>query len=397
MKYCRTCLLPDTKPHISFNEEGVCNACLSHQSKKQILDGIDWQARGREFEELVLEAKARKAPFYDVLVPVSGGKDSITQVHRVLPYGLRILAVNVDYGIKTEIGWHNLFRIPDMGANLTMYRPAQPLHRRLIRIGLEDFGDPDLLSHTLLHAYPLHVALRFDIPLVLLGENSAFEYGGSKDLAAQNSMTREWFQKYAANQGRDARFISREYGIPMENLILYDFPDHLETSATRAEFMSYYFPWDSEDHLQIAKAHGFKALDRAHEGTFRNYVGIDEKINRIHQYFKVLKFGYGRATDHACEDIRSGRLSREAAKELVRRRDLMDLSDYFVNDFIRYVGMSREEFFGILERYRNPDIWRRDADGRWYIPGHLEDTAAAEPQPVIPPPAGDYKGLEGTA
>ena len=373
MKYCRECLMPESKPYISFDEHGVCNACLAHKQKKQHLGGIDWEAREQEFERIVLEAKSQNASFYDVLVPVSGGKDSLTQVHRLLKYDLRILAVNVDYGIKTEVGWHNLNLVPQMGANLMIYRPTQPLHKQLIRIGFEDFGDPDLLSHTLLHAYPLHVALQFEIPLVLLGENSAFEYGGAAEIAQQNCITRTWFTKYAANSGYDANYVSEQYRIPMDRLRLYDFPDKLEHSGTRTIFMSYYFYWDSEEHLKTAKKYGFKTLDAPGEGTYRNYVGIDEKINRIHQYLKVLKFGYGRATDHACEDIRNGRLSREAAKTLIKNHDLMELSDYYVNDFIKYVGYTRSEFFAILERYRNRAIWEQDSDKRWYIPGHLED------------------------
>ena len=373
MKYCKSCLMPDTKPYISFDENGVCNACQAHEKKKKILGGINWEAREKEFEKIVLEAKSKKAPFYDVLVPVSGGKDSLTQVHRLLKYDLRILAVNVDYGIKTEVGNYNLSLVPKMGANLITYRPTLPLHRRLIHIGFEDFGDPDLLSHTLLHAYPLHVALQFKIPLVLQGENSAFEYGGDKNLAQKNSMSREWFTKYAANSGHDAQFVSDRYGIPMEKLRLYDFPDEIEHSETRAIFMSYYFYWDSEEHLNIARQHGFKSLDAPSEGTFRDYVGIDEKINRVHQYFKVLKFGYGRATDHSCEDIRIGRLTREKAKELVKKHDLLEISDYYVNDFIDFIGISRDEFFDIIEKNRNMNIWKQGSDGRWYIPNHLKD------------------------
>jgi len=373
MKYCKECLMPDTKPYIEFNEDGICNACLSHHLKNQKLEGIDWKARENEFDRIVIEAKNKKAPFYDALVPVSGGKDSITQVHRLLKYKLRILAVNVDYGIKTEVGWHNLMLIADMGANLSIYRPTQPLHRRLIRIGMEDFGDPDLLSHTLLHAYPLHMALQFHIPLVVLGENSAFEYGGTSEVANKNTMTRQWFSNYAANKGHDARFVSEKYGIPFDELKLYDFPDELETSAdTKAIFLSHYFYWDSEKHLQIALSHGFRTLDDAREGTYRNYVGIDEKINRIHQYIKVLKFGYGRATDHACEDIRNGRLSRNDAKKLVKIFDLQDLSDDYVDDFVSYLQITREEFFMMLEKYRNLDIWNKDSSGNWTIPGHLE-------------------------
>lgn len=381
MIYCRRCLLPDTKPYITFDAEGVCSACRAHERKHAYLNGIDWAARAAEFDALVEDARSRKAPLYDVLVPVSGGKDSLTQVHRLLHRGLRILAVNIDYGIKTEVGRHNLERVPAMGANLIVYRPAQPLHRRLIRIGFEEYGDPDLLSHTLLHAYPLRVALAFRVPLVLLGENSAFEYGGDGDLAARPTISREWFSRYAANAGRDARFVSRRHGIPMEQLLPYDYPDELDAAETRAVFMSHYFRWDSHEHYAIARTHGFQTPDQPPEGTYRPFVGVDEKINRIHQYLKVLKFGYGRATDHACEDIRAGRLSRDEARRLVRMHDLQDLSDSYVDDFVAYVGMSREAFFETLERYRNRDIWRRDERGRWCIPGHLEEPAAAVAAP----------------
>jgi N-acetyl sugar amidotransferase len=375
MHYCKKCLMPDTKPYISFDENGICNACNAHVLKNQYLAGINWEKRRELFEKLISDTKEKNAPFYDALIPVSGGKDSVTQVYRLLGHGLRILAVNVDYGIKTEIGHYNLGLIPKMGANLIIYRPEQELHRRLIRIGLEDFGDPDLLSHTLLHAYPLRCALQFNIPLVLLGENSAFEYGGNDEIANKNYITREWFSLYAANKGHDARFVSEKYKIPTENLILYDFPDEIEQSTIKAVFCSFFFHWDSEKHLEIAKQYGFRTLDHPGEGTFRNYVGIDEKINRIHQYLKVLKFGYGRATDHACEDIRNGRLTREEAKKLVKEHDLKNLSDYFIDDFVRYVGYEKQEFLSLLERYRNKDIWKKDENNQWYIPGHLEETA----------------------
>ncbi|NDV27184.1 N-acetyl sugar amidotransferase [Desulfovibrio sp. JC010] len=374
MKYCSKCLMPSTKPYIVFDDEGVCSACKVAAEEKQSVDGIDWDARKAELDELVAKIKAKKAPFFDVLVPVSGGKDSMTQVHRMLEYDLRILAVNVDYGIKTEIGIENLKCIPEnMGASLQIFRPELKLQKELIRIGYEDFGDPDLLSHTMLHGYPLRVALAFKIPLVFLGENSAFEYGGDDDISGLAQMTRKWFSKYAANSGHDAAFISKEYNIPMEKLVNYDFPDEIEESDIVTAFSSYYFYWDSEAHREIAKEYGFKELSEPREGTYRTYVGIDEKINRIHQYFKVLKFGYGRGTDHACEDIRLGTLSRDEAKELVRKYDLEPLSDEYVNDFCEFIGISRERFFEVVESYRDTNIWKKDESGNWYIPGHLED------------------------
>jgi N-acetyl sugar amidotransferase len=374
MKYCTRCLLPDTKPYIVFDSEGVCAACRAHERKNCAERGIDWAARQREFDALIEGVRARKAPLYDALVPVSGGKDSISQVHRLLGRGLRILAVNVDYGIKTEVGRRNLACIPRMGANLMTYTPEQPLHRRLIRLGFEDYGDPDLLSHTMLHAYPLRMAVRLEVPLLLHGENAAFEYSGEEGRPSGQSLTREWFNKYAANAGNTPRVVADRYHIPYEQLIPYDYPDEFENSDTRAVFCSHYFHWDSETNLDIARNHGFEALPHPADGTYRNYVGIDERvIHRVHQYFKVLKFGYGRATDHACEDIRNGRLSREEAKALVRKHDLVGLEDDLVNSFIEHIGISRERFREVLERFRNRAIWRRSAEGAWEVPGHLQD------------------------
>ena len=327
--YCKNCLMPDTKPYINFNSEGICNACVSSIEKKNLKSGINWSQRKKEFDELIEWTKKQKAPLYDAMVPVSGGKDSITQVHRLLNRGLRILAVNVDYGIKTEIGKYNLERIPLMGANLIIFRPELKLHKQLIRIGLEEYGDPDLLSHTLLHAYPLHVAKQFNIPLCLLGENSAFEYGGKKNLASSKEITRSWFDSYAANKGMTAKTISKKFNIPFKELWQYDFPDDIEQNKNiKATFCSYYFKWDSNQHLNIAKRYGFKQLETPNEGTYRKFVGIDELINRLHQYIKVLKFGYGRATDHASEDIRLNKISREEAKILVMKYDLAPFEQY---------------------------------------------------------------------
>jgi N-acetyl sugar amidotransferase len=373
MKYCTRCLLPSSKPYIKFDEQGVCAACRAHESKNRAEQGIDWAAREREFDALIDKVRARKAPLYDALVPVSGGKDSISQVHRLLGRGLRILAVNVDYGVKTEVGKRNLDCIPRMGANLVIYTPTQPLHRKLIRLGFEEYGDPDLLSHTMLHSFPLRMAVQLKIPLLLHGENAAFEYSGEGGTSAGQTLTREWFEKYAANAGNTPRVVARKHAIPYGDLIAYDYPDEFETSDTIAVFCSHYYHWDSETNLAIARRYGFETLDGAAEGTYRNYVGIDERvIHRVHQYFKVLKFGYGRATDHACEDIRNGRITREAAKLLVRAHDLVDVSDEIVDAFCAHLDITRERFHEVMERYRNKDIWKRASDGRWNIPGHLQ-------------------------
>ena len=125
--------------------------------------------------------------------------------------------------------------------------------------------------------------------------------------------------------------------------------------------------------LKIAKQYGFQELSKPKEGTYRTFVGIDEKINRLHQYLKVLKFGYGRATDHACEDIRLGLISREKAKKLVAEYDLQPLGKGYIETICQFLDYTEKKFLTILEKYRNKEIWKKDKNGNWYIPNYLED------------------------
>jgi len=371
VKYCTKCLMPNTKPFLSFNDKGVCSACINHEKKQIDKDGINWIDREKEFRELINNIKSHKNKLYKVVIPVSGGKDSITQVHIAFKYGLRPLAVNVDYGIKTEIGRKNLNIVPSMGATLITVRPPQKIHKKLIKIGFEDYGDPDLMSHPLLYAFPHIVAIAFKTPLILWGEQSGFEY--CDDSFSYNScqIDRVWFLKHVVGKNITINDISKKYNISLDNLLIYDFPeDELKKSGIISTFLGCYFKWDSEENLKTAKSYGFNTLPHAREGTFRNYVGIDEKINRIHQYMKVLKFGYGRATDHACEEIRNGRMTREEAIEKVKKHDIQALSDYYVDDFCNYLGYSKEEFWSIMKKHCNNKICNIKDDKSLEVFGH---------------------------
>jgi N-acetyl sugar amidotransferase len=356
LKYCIKCLMPTTKLHLNFTN-GVCNTCVYYKSYKNSKKRINWNARQKEFNKLIKEIKKVNAPSFDALVPVSGGKDSIFQVERLLNKGLRILAVNIDYGIKTKIGITNLQTIPNMGATLITVRPNLEIHKKILKISFLKYGDPDLMSHCMLHAFPIRVALNFKIPLVLLGENSAIEYSGSVNKYDEKRMNNKWFEKYAANSGITPKFFSRKHGIEYKYLKNYDLPSDAELKKTNAVFASYFFKWDSQTNLRIAKKYGFKSLKKRGEGTYRNFVGIDEKINRIHQYLKYLKFGYGRATDHACEDIRSGKISRTKAKKLVMKFDRVPISKFYYKEFINLIGINENFFFATLRKYTNKKLF----------------------------------------
>ncbi len=362
MLYCKKCLIPNTKPHIIF-KKNVCSACLFHERKNNLLRGIDWEKRELEFEKLIVKIKKKRVPNYHVLVPVSGGKDSISQVAKVVNRNLRVLAVNIDYGIKTQIGIDNLNLIPKMGADLMIFKPEQKIHRYLIKRCFIDFGDPDLMSHSLLHAMPIRIAFGLKIPLVLLGENSSEEYSGSKKI--KNQITSQWFRNYAQNSGINTKLISKKYKINQKNLLNYELLSNDKLKKIKAVFSSYYFHWSSENNLKIAKKFGFKSLKKNNEGTYRNYVGIDEKINRIHQYLKLLKFGYGRSTDHASEDIRNKKISRSDGAKLVKKYDRIKISNYFIKDFIKYANISKMKFNEVLKTYKNKKFWKK---GKGLIP-----------------------------
>ncbi len=356
LKYCIKCLMPNTKLYLKFTG-GVCNTCIYHKDYKDSKQKIDWKFRQKEFDKLIKKIKKINAPTFDALVPVSGGKDSIYQVHRLLNKGLRILAVNIDYGIKTKIGYSNLQIIPSMGATLITVRPNLRIHKKILKISFLEYGDPDLMSHCMLHAFPIRLALNLKIPLVLLGENSAIEYSGSIRKYDDKKIDNKWFKKFAANFNLTPKIFSKRHNIKYKFLKNYDLPSNNELRKTNAVFASYFFKWDSQINLKIAKKYGFNSLKKPGEGTYRNFVGIDEKINRIHQYLKYLKFGYGRATDHACEDIRNGKISRIKGQNLVIKFDRVPISKYYYEDFINLIGINEKKFFSTLKKNTNKKLF----------------------------------------
>ena len=242
-----------------------------------------------------------------------------------------------------------------MGASLITFRPNLKIHKKILKISFVKYGDPDLMSHCMLHALPIRIAIDLRIPLILLVENSAFEYSGEKGYS-EKKMSHKWFDKYASVSNLTPDKFSKIHGISYKDMIQYNLPSKQALSKIEPVFCSYFFKWDSEINLKIAKKYCFKTLKKNHEGTYRNYHGIDEKINRIHQYLKLLKFGYGRATDHACEDIRNRRITRNKAIKLVIKYDRTRISKFFYEEFINLINISEKEFFKICQKFTPKNI-----------------------------------------
>ena len=365
MKYCARCILPDSRPNLTIGPDGICNACRSHGTRPD----IDWPAREGSFR-LVVERAKRHSSGYDCLIPVSGGKDSTWQVIKCLEYGLNPLAVTWKTPARTGIGQQNLDNLVSLGVDHIDYQVNPKVEARFMRRALLEHGDPAIPMHMALFNIPLKIAVRFGIPLVVWGENSAFEYGGTEEEQTGFKLDSAWLKKYGVTHGTTAAdWIAPD--LTEKELTPYFGPDddELERAGVLAVFLGYYLPWDPEETYSVAKAHGFRPSPRGAKTGLYDYADIDDDFISIHHWLKWYKFGFTRLYDNLSLEIRNGRISREQAMEIVARRgdetpheDIAKLCDF--------IGMSPGEFMAAMEQFRNHDIWRQK-DGVWYLPDFL--------------------------
>ncbi|MCI0564622.1 MAG: N-acetyl sugar amidotransferase [Nitrososphaera sp.] len=365
MRYCRTCIIPDSRPNIQFDPSGKCNACASSTIKRE----IDWIHRERAFQDVVEHAKSRSRG-YDCLVPVSGGKDSTWQVVKCFEYGLNPLAVTWKTPARTEIGARNLANLVNLGVDHIDCQVNPKVERKFMYQALVRYGDTAIPMHMALFNIPLKIAVKFEIPLVVWGENSAFEYGGTEDERKGFKLDGRWLKKYGVTYGTTAHdWVSNE--IMEKELTPYFGPtdEELESKGILAVFLGYYFPWDPVTSLEVARKHGFEVREEGPKTGYYNYADIDDDFISIHHYLKWYKFGFTRSFDNLSLEIRNGRITREEAIRIVREQgDETPYED--ITKFCDFVGITQEYFFEVIEKFRNPDIWVRQ-NGRWVIKDFL--------------------------
>jgi N-acetyl sugar amidotransferase len=358
MKYCSRCITAYNRPNIRFDAEGRCNCALPADK-----DAIDWGGRARDFAEVVAHAKARSRG-YDCLIPVSGGKDSTWQVVTCLEHGLKPLAVTWRPPGRTAIGQRNLDNLIALGVDHLDYSIDPRVEKKFTLMALERYGTNALPMHMAIFAIPLSLAVRFDIPLVVWGENSAFEYGGADESRRGFKLDRTWLEKHGVTQGTTAR----DWVGPLteKELTPYFGPsdEELERKGVLAIFLGYYFRWDPQVTAELAAKHGFQRGERARTGIW-DYADIDDDFISIHHWLKWYKFGFTRTFDNLSIEVRNGRLSREKAIEILRGRgDETPHQD--IEKFCAWLGISKARFFEIVEKFRNPEVWVK-RDGKWMI------------------------------
>jgi N-acetyl sugar amidotransferase len=360
MRWCRSCILPDTRPNLVIGADGICNACRAHGQRPE----IDWTLRSRAFREVVAHAKAHGSR-YDCLIPVSGGKDSTWQVVTCLDAGLKPLAVTWRTPGRTSIGQANLDNLIRLGVDHIDYSINPKVEARFMLKAFARFGSTAIPMHLALFNIPLTIAQRFEIPLVVWGENSAFEYGSADESHTGFRLDRTWLSTYGVTHGTTAAdWIDDD--LDRQDLAAYfgPDPDSLQAQGIHAVFLGYYQRWDPQTSFDVAKRYGFQAAPSARTGLY-DYADIDDDFISIHHWMKWYKFGFTRLFDNLSLEIRNGRMARDEAIAAVRTRG-DDTPYQDIRKFCDFAGVAEAAFFDLAERFRNLDIWTK-RDGVWVI------------------------------
>lgn len=366
MRYCKKCVIPDTRPGIQIRADGICSACVGHGEKERF---IDWDKRRAVFEAIVDEVK-RLNKGYDCIVPVSGGKDSTYQVIKCLDYALRVLAVTWKTPARTEVGQYNLDNLVKLGVDHIDYTISPDVERRFMYKTLVKSGDTAIPMHMALYAIPLRLAVALGIPLVIWGESPHLEYGGTEAERNIDTLDLAWFKTHDILQGTSVKDWTDE-DLTGKDLAAYRLPGDQEfkTAGIRSLFLGYYFRWDPEENLAISKNHGFRVRAEGPKTGYYDYADIDCDFISIHHYFKWLKFGFTRLFDNLSVEIRNGRMSRkEALKIITERGDQTPYED--IKKLCQFLQISEGHFWQIAESFRNRNIWSQE-NGRWVIKGFI--------------------------
>ena len=363
------------KTTMNFDENGVCDACRIGKIK----DTIDWGMREEELVKL-LDKHRKNDGSYDCLVPGSGGKDSAYQAH-VLKYKYNMTPLTVtwppilytDYGLKN---WRNWL---DAGFdNISFYRNGKVM-KLLTRLSIENLLHPFQTFILGQKNLAPKIAAQHNINLVFYGENEA-EYGNP--IADNNDSLRDKsffsFDKldevYLA--GLSIKELMEKYDVRLSDLMSFLPPkiEDLEKANIEVHYLGYYLKWTPQEVYYYAVENtGFKARPHRTQGTFSKYSGIDDKIDDLHFYTTYIKFGIGRATYDASQEVRNKHLTREEAQALIKRFD-GEFPDRYFDDIMKYIEMEPQYFHDLCDKFRSPHLWGKDVEGKWKLRHNINKT-----------------------
>lgn len=364
MKFCQKCVSSETNPFITIDSSGICSGCNSFNTRQN----VDWGSRQKSFEKIVEHTK-KVSSGYDCLIPVSGGKDSYWQVITCLDYGLVPLTVTWKDPMRLPIGQENLNNLINIGVDHIDYSINPEVEKKFLYLSFKKFGVPALPKHMALYNLPLRLAVKFNIPLMVWGENAAIEYGELKDQSKGFDVDYDWLNnERGVTQGTSAEdWIGDD--LSRGDLAAYFSPtrEELDNSNLRAVYLGHYFEWDQVKNYTKACEYGFSAPK---EGPgYYTFDDVDSGFISIHHYMKWYKFGYTRTFDNLSYDIRHGRITRDEALDIIRAR-IPETPHKDIEEFCKFLDITTEHFYEIAEQFRNTDIWKKAGD-IWQIPDFI--------------------------
>ena len=367
MRYCLRCVYPEVAVNVALDDEGICGACRVAEEYNQLTEEF-WAGRRERFEELISQYRRPSQDNYDCIIAVSGGKDSYYQTYVAKEiYGLNPLLVTYHGNNYLPEGQGNLDRMRAVfGVDHWTFGPGVETLQKLNRLCFEKMGDMNWHAHAGIKIVPIIAAVRFNIPLVIWGEATwsvagMFSPGDYVEYNKRTVMEHDL-------RGYDWRnMLGGKELIEPRDLLWLRFPsdEELERVQVRGIYIGNYFKWDPNQHARLMhEHHGFEFAREPFERTYRTMSNLDDMHeNGIHDYMKFIKFGYGRASDHASKDIRDGYLTRAEGIERVRKSDHVkprrDLARW-----LEYTGVTEEWFDEVADRFRDPRVWRREG-GAW--------------------------------
>ena len=366
VSYCKKCVLPSSSAiPVEFNKDGVCSACNTSAQVEE----IDWDRRLRQFKKLLNNYKNDNGENYDCLIPVSGGKDSYFQVHIIKNIlGLNPLLVTYNANNWMKEGYENLHNMRDaFGCDHIFFTPSISLLKRLNKLCFKKMGDMNWHAHCGIQTYPYIIAVQHNIPLIIDGEHGFMDMGGMHSYSDYVELTQR-FRLEHVQRGYDWHDMLGDEDIPIkkQEMISYMFPSDKEIKRVgiRGVYLGNYVKWSGNHNADIAKKYGWKEAEEEFDRTYRKISNLDDMHeNGIHDYMKYIKFGYGRATDHVCKDIREGKMTREEGIEIIRKMDGVKPKDLY--RWLDYVDMTEKEFDSIADSFRDTRVWSKDLSGNW--------------------------------
>lgn len=381
--FCKRCVMSNQRPSSSIefkhtkdrkvrslhiDDEGVCDACRVAEQKEQ----INWAAREQELLRL-LDQHRKTNGEHDCLVPGSGGKDSAYAAHVLKDkYGMHPLTVTWPPILYTDIGWKNFRNWIEVGGfdNVT-FKPNGRAQRLLTRLAIENLLHPFQTFILGQKNLAPKMALRFGIPLVFFGENEA-EYGNPLADSAVSLRDKSYYTMQNLSEvylaGCSVPELIERYGLLLNELSAYLPADGQELARSKIEvhYLGYYLKWTPQESYYYAVEHtGFEANPVRTEGTYSKYNSLDDRIDGLHYYTTFIKFGLGRASYDAAQEIRNKHLTREEGVALVRRFD-GEFPERYFREVMDYLGMRPERFLELCDEFRSTHLWKQE-QGRWTL------------------------------